>query len=260
MSGVRDLVDLAWRTYDRAVNLPSCVKPAAPILFFGDYEKYETSPLRILTVGLNPSLHEFPNKDPFRRFSLLEDEHARKPDHYVVSISRYFHDDPYTKWFDSLEPLLKGACASYYPDKAPSTALHSDICSPVATNPTWRDVPEEQRKELEVDGSKLWRKLVDVLRPQIVVISVAREHLERNGFEPIKNWTVIHRFENKKDGTPRKSPYEVRSHWLKLGGQWCLFVFGQAAQYPFGTLANHLKEETGKIALSTYRMGDFHHD
>ena len=63
-------VALAWREFDRASTLPSRVTPAAPILFFGDLNAYRTSPVRVLTVGLNPSLHEFPVDEPFRRIPL----------------------------------------------------------------------------------------------------------------------------------------------------------------------------------------------
>ena len=45
---------LAWRAFDRAAERPWCVTPAVPILFFGDLDAYRASPLRVLTVGLNP--------------------------------------------------------------------------------------------------------------------------------------------------------------------------------------------------------------
>ena len=48
-------VSLAWSSFDRAAALTSRVRPAAPILFFGDFDQYCSSPLRIVTVGLNPS-------------------------------------------------------------------------------------------------------------------------------------------------------------------------------------------------------------
>ncbi len=133
----------ARRAFDRAARWTCCVKPAVPILFFGDLDAYRASPLRVLTVGLNPSLHEFPADDPFRRFPLAEGSLGGEPSRYLDAMSAYFRTDPYVKWFSAFEPLLKGMRASYYPGGA-STALHTDICSPVATNPTWNNLDLKQ--------------------------------------------------------------------------------------------------------------------
>ncbi len=77
------LVKLAWQIFDRAAALPSRVAPAAPILFFGDLDAYRNSPLRVVTVGLNPSLKELPTDDPFRRFPLDGNDGDREPDRYL---------------------------------------------------------------------------------------------------------------------------------------------------------------------------------
>lgn len=257
---MHELVALAWRAFDRALKLPSCVKSSVPILFFGDYQKYQSAMTRILTVGLNPSLHEFPTDDPLKRFSLLKGNLPRDPKLYLRSMSRYFYDEPYRKWFDSLETLLNGADASYFPNEASSTALHTDICSPVATDPTWSNLPAEEQAGLMNYGKDIWIKLIAELRPQIVIVSVAQSHIERIGLGSIKSWEVIHRFEKKADGSPRKKPYEVRANWPKLFDQQIMFIFGQAAQYPFGTLAKSFKQELGKIAITTFQNRGRNHD
>jgi hypothetical protein len=61
----------AWKLHRHAQDerLSHLVRPSVPILFFGDSRRYETSPLKVLTVGLNPSKLEFPAPDPFRRYS-----------------------------------------------------------------------------------------------------------------------------------------------------------------------------------------------
>ena len=120
-----------------------------PILFFGDLDAYRASPLHVVTVGLNPSLHEFPADEPFRRFPLAEGSLGREPSRYLDATSSYFRTDPYARWFSSaFEPLLNGMQASYYQGGG-STALHTDICSPVATNPTWSRLDEADRAALE---------------------------------------------------------------------------------------------------------------
>ena len=122
-------VELAWRAFDRASKLRTRVTPAAPILFFGDLDAYLNSPLRVVTVGLNPSLHEFPEGEPFQRFPLAGDSGDREPGRYLDAMSAYFRTKPYSNWFGAFEQVLNGAGSSYYAGKAASTALHTDICS-----------------------------------------------------------------------------------------------------------------------------------
>ena len=55
----------AWSAFSRAGALSSRVDPAIPILFFGDLQAYRASETRVLTVGKNPSLKEFPRAPRF---------------------------------------------------------------------------------------------------------------------------------------------------------------------------------------------------
>ena len=245
-------VALAWEAFDRASRLSSRVTPAAPILFFGDLDAYMTSPRRVLTVGLNPSLHEFPEGEPFRRFPLAGDGSGREPERYLDAMSTYFSTDPYRSWFSAFEPLLNGAGSSYYAGEAASTALHTDICSPVATNPTWSRLGRVEQGALETDGGQLWHMLLKVLQPQIVALSVARKQLRRIEFASNCEWQTVHIFERTRDGAPRGRPYEIGTRWYEVGGERSLFVFGQAAQTPFGLLSHRQKNETGAIALKKY--------
>lgn len=249
------LVKSAWDAFDKASDLPSRVAPAAPILFFGELDAYRNSPLRVVTVGLNPSLKEFPARDPFRRFPLDGSDGDREPGGYLDAMSAYFCTDPYGSWFGTFEPLLNGAGSSYYAGKAVSTALHTDICSPVATDPTWTGLGKAERKTLEADGGPLWHMLLEALRPQVVLLSVARGHLGRIRFAPIADWKAIHVFERTESDALRKRPYEVKARWFEVGGERSLFVFGQAAQRPFGLLSNDQKRKTGTIAQGIYRHG-----
>lgn len=249
------LVELAWRTFDRAAGLSSRVTPAAPILFFGDLDAYRNSPLRVVTVGLNPSLKEFPTDNPFRRFPLSGRDGDREPSHYLDAMSAYFRTDPYGSWFGTFEPLLNGAGSSYYADKAVATALHTDICSPVATDPTWSGLGETERKTLEAAGGPLWHSLLESLRPQIAFLSVAKRHLGRIRFVPITDWRTILVFERTKDDAPRKRPYTVMARWHEIGGERSLFVFGQAAQRPFGLLSDDQKREIGARAHELHQSG-----
>ena len=252
LGSLDNAVDGAWRAFGRAAALRSRVIPAVPILFFGDLDAYRASPLRVLTVGLNPSLREFPEDAPFRRFPLAEGVTVGEPDRYLEALSAYFRTDPYGGWFSAFEPLLNGLGSSYYPGED-STALHTDICSPVATDPTWSSLDEAARSALEADGGPLWHTLLEALRPHVVAVSVAKHHLSRIEFEALTEWEVIHTFDRTGSGAPRKQPIEVSARWYEVGGELSMFVFGRAAQKPLSLLGGAQKHRAGEIALEVWR-------
>ena len=253
MSLVQPVVQ-AMRAFDRVSERTWCVRPAVPILFFGDLDAYRASPLRVLTVGLNPSLREFPADQPFRRFPLAEGSLGREPSRYLDAMSAYFRTDPYRGWFSAFEPLLEGMNASFYPGRA-STTLHTDICSPVATDPTWNELDEADRTTLKSDGGPLWHTLLEKLKPQIVAISVAKRHLERIRFTPLTDWKAICVFRKRANGKPRSKPYEICGRWYEVGREQSLFIFGRAAQKPFGLLDNDRKGRAGPLVLKAYHDG-----
>ena len=252
---LNEVVEKAWSAFRRAGALPASVNPAVPILFFGDLHAYRASETRVLTVGTNPSLKEFPKNSPFRRFPLAKNTTADEPDVYLDALSAYFHTDscPYHDWFNAYEPFLNGMEASYYGGK-PSTALHTDICSPVATNPTWSELGRD-RADLQAVGVPLWHELLKVLRPQIVLLSVAKDHLDRIRFPAIAEWRSLRVFMRTGQGDPRKRPYAVRARWYAVDGEESLFVFGQAAFTPFQLLSRDQKFKVGAVALETYQNG-----
>ena len=245
------VVDGAWRAFGQAAALKSRVNPSFPILFFGDLHAYLSSEIRVLTVGLNPSLREFPVESPFRRFPTAEDVTENQPGCYLDALSAYFRTDPHT-WFGAFETMLNGMKVSYYEGQH-STVLHTDICSPVATDPTWSDLDPAVQKALEKDGGPLWHSLLEALRPQIVVLSVARRHLSRVQFKALNEWSVLHVFERKKNGEPRKLPVKVCARWCEISGVPSLLVFVPAAQTPLGKLSDSQKSQAGAIALEELR-------
>lgn len=248
-------IEKTWCAYDNAAELSVRVSPAAPILFFGDLCAYRLSHYRVLTVGLNPSHREFPRDRRFRRFPSAEEPAGREPDRYLDALSSYYRTCPYASWFNAFEPLLNGAGASYYAG-CDSTVLHTDICSPVATDPTWSRLGDADQTALEADGGPLWHLLLKTLKPQIVVLSVAKRHLCRIEFEPLDDeWSVIHTFDWTGSGAPRSRPYEARARWHDVGGDPSLFVFGPAAQTPFGLVTSRQKREIGATILEKYRDG-----
>jgi hypothetical protein len=55
--------------------------------------------------------------------------------------------------------MLNGIGASYYPGRD-NVALHTDLCSPVATDPTWSGLGWALRSRLIEGGRPLWQNLV----------------------------------------------------------------------------------------------------
>ena len=247
-------VSAAWRSFNRAAAHRSRVAPAMPVLFFGDVEAYLASPLRVVTVGLNPSLSEFPADEPFRRFPAAANTGPGDPARYLEALSAYFRTDPYRGWFGHFEPLLNGMGASYYRGRA-STVLHTDICSPVATDPTWSRLGVGARAALSADGVGLWHDLVGVLRPHIVVISVGKAHLDRIRFAASGPWEPIDRIERTAAGAPRKRPYEATGRWYDIGGEPTLFAFCPASQTPLGSITNDHRRRLGSKLADTHRDG-----
>lgn len=238
-------VELAWNVFNRAASTPEggVVRPSMPILYFGDREAYENSPLRIVTAGLNPSLAEFPIESPWLRFpgaaALPADGSMTAPerDKYLAALDEYFRVAPYRKWFDrSFEPILNGCGASYYESK--NVALHTDLLSPVATNPTWSRLSESAQIK-HAGGRDLWTFLMRALRPHVIIVSVARKYLHSMGHVPLDEWPELFRIE-------RENPFVVREILSDFDGSEVLVAFGRAAELPFGTVSTAGKHEIGK--------------
>ena len=106
-------------------------------------------------------------------------------------------------------PLLRGVAgrdgASFY-GSAPSTALHSDLCSPIATDPTWNGMRPE-RALLREEGVRLWHALVRLLEPNVIVASVERRHLDESAFAWDGGWRVIHTVD-------WNIPYVIEARWV----------------------------------------------
>jgi len=99
------------------------VRRPVPILFFGDSRAYFDSPMKAVTVGLNPSKIEFDSADPFHRFPLARGVQPDDETRYLDSLDAYFKEDPYRSWFNCYEPLLQGLGVSYYSGGAGQATL-----------------------------------------------------------------------------------------------------------------------------------------
>lgn len=247
---LRVLSERAFAAFDEATaGAGDCaVTPAVPILWFGNLDRYLDSPVRVVTVALNPSRAEFPAATPFSRFRLVgRTRDIRTGADYAAyrqALSSYFlpSEDPYRSWFGSLEPLLNGMGASFYGGLA-NTALHTDMCSPVATDPTWSRLKAATHAKLIGAGRPLWHDLIRVLRPHVMLVSVAQKYLTGVSFTPVSDWLPVHTIE-------RKNPYVFKARHLQIDDDHVsLMVFGRAAQKPFGHVSNAAKGPAGAAIL-----------
>jgi hypothetical protein len=254
-SALNALVRTSWQIYAKFERQPFLVKPSIPILFFGDSDRYFSSRLRVITLGLNPSRVEFPEPDRFLRFESARGVYPRILegtcyDQYLRALKGYFQtppNHPYEPWFNSFEPLLRGLDCSYY-GAVTNTAVHTDICSPLATDPTWCNLPDEAQHRLFECGTPLWHSLVEWLSPDLIIASLARAHLRRVSFPRLADWRVVYTVE-------RNNPYvlEVAKVRVRHGSSTSL-AFGKAANTPFGTVSNVDKGKIGR-ALKSHIYG-----
>jgi hypothetical protein len=254
---LRESAREAWQEHERAerILVRHLVRPSVPVLFFGDSVRFARSLLRVVTVGLNPSREEFPPEEPLRRFPSPGPLSSADLDTYLAALDGYFQADPYTDWFDeSYGQVLEGLGASYY-DGWPSAALHTDLCTPLATDPTWNRLSRDERAALEPAGRLIWHHLTEALQPDVVLVSVRRQLLDEITFPLTGDASVIHTVTETADGEARASPYRVEAARRVLAsGKEPLFIFGRASQTPFGSISHAEKQEVGRRILAAMRQ------
>ena len=220
-----------------------------PIKWFGDREAYMCSEVKIITVGLNPSDKEFREKDgdPFTSQLRFPDYINGNNASLEKALNNYFKKNPYRQWFNTgFEPILNGMGASYYSTNGYSLrALHTDICSPWATNPTWSKLPVSEQKKLISTGFPEWQDLVDELEPDIILFSIPQKYVKMLNIGPFDD---LCSFPTTKDGQIRKKPVIIQKGMYGKS----LAVFGRTWSIPFGSLGKEQKKELGNKIISYY--------
>ena len=246
------LVRTARRLYQANREQKWAVEPAAPALFFGDLPAFETSKIRVVTVGLNPSRHEFPIENPFSRFPGADSDNDRS---YLSALLTYFQCSPYRSWFEFYERALLGMGASYY-GGTECVALHTDIGSVIPTDPTWSGLDPSIRRQLTQEGVPLWHRLIERLQPDILLQSTARYLLELVQFTPLTPWERIHTFRLTKLGRQRKRPIGLDVRWHLLSTEKpVLMAYVPAVQKPLAGLSHEQKRQTGEMLREHWQHG-----
>ncbi len=192
-SNLNNVIDSYWKDFYHKSKFEYVVSPSIPIIWFGDIEKYMSSSneSRIITVALNPSVLEFKERKddakdpeislrfPGSRNIILKNENLSSEDKISLykSLNDYFKENPYGKWFNNFEKILNSMNATYGGKmnkenvSYKSHAIHIDIFSAIATNPTWGKLNNKQKEEISYNEGFI--NLIKVLQPDIILISVA---------------------------------------------------------------------------------------
>lgn len=230
------------------------VKPSLPVLYFGDLKKYLASEPRVVTVSLNPSSVEFIESEgeapSFFRFPGYEET----AESLEYSLSNYFKVSPYTRWFGKKRgsnsgflPVLEGMGFSYYEVDNKQTALHTDLCSPIATNPTWSGLKHYQQDLLLKEGFQIWKKLIGEIKPNIIVMSTSKKYLEW------LNPTFVECLKYKESSADQgRTPveYTVDYYEVEIDGFKTNLVWGSSQNTPFMPFSD--KREIGKKIISSF--------
>jgi len=229
----------------------STIPNTIPILYFGDADAYFQSQRRIISVALNPSDIEF--LDPsfstkthsvsFRFPSAISGNISN----IVAAYNEYFKKNPYHKWFQHFEPLLNGMDASYYDHPQYSNrVLHTDLLSPFATHPKWSALSPQDQNTLTAIGIPTWHELVECLQPDVIIASVARDHLKNISYLPLSPiWLPISSKTVKKKKTNTYS-ISIADPILLSSGKKTKFVYGTAGKQPLFGLTAFEKKNAGK--------------
>jgi hypothetical protein len=226
----------SWDLYDDAGRLGCAVEPSIPIVWFGDWDAYQKSKLKIVTAAINPSADEFPDEDRFKRFPAARWSTTRtKPTDQARALNCYFEVNAYWDWFGKLEPLLAGFGATFRAKHA-NTALHTDVCSPIATSPKWADLGSRQARVMR-SGIPHWQRLLRQLNPDVLLLSVS--HAVLNRLNLLGEWS----WANDRIGT--KSAWSSRH---RFGDKETLVVYAASTQNgPFGALSEDEKRDVGRL-------------
>ena len=167
---------------EKRKNYPDMiVDNSIPIVWFGDLEKYQASPVKIVTVGLNPSWHEFWEKSgvplTIKRFREID---LSKPnennlEELRLTLNEYFQANPFRQYFGGNEFVLHYVGGSYggkmFGAETNITAVHVDVFSALATVQFFTKCPI-------CFDTKLFQKLFDYLSPDVVLASIGKNYGE----------------------------------------------------------------------------------
>jgi hypothetical protein len=158
----------------------------------------------VATLGINPSNREFVDdagrelEGADRRFPTLTslglrtwaDASSVDVAAIISACDRYFTGNPYTRWFDVLDAIVRASGASYYSNDHP--AAHVDLV-PYATHVKWGSLRQDQQRTLLQSGRDL---VAPVLRDSMVRLLVL------NGASVVREFEIVAGMQLKREYKP----------------------------------------------------------
>lgn len=227
-----------------------------PIDWFGNRNEHEQSDIRIVTVGLNPSDIEFKESDKATTYSTkyrFPNAQMGVPTTYPRAWNEYFTYNPYN-WFNNFERVLQGTGASYgghspegigEHDHPTRRAIHTDLCSSDATLPTWSQLSHAAQKAIAQVGIPRWQEQMKQLRPDIIIMSVAKEYWSKL---PITDISDLYLITETRNGTKRERPVVIRKGCYK----GALVILGVTRNTPFGSVCKEEQKHIGELILQAF--------
>ena len=100
-----ELLHQAMNQYENLRENDFVVQSSLPVLFFGDIYKYLESDIKVVSVSLNPSNVEFVDGEDSEPSCFRFPDYVNTAESLEVSLSNYFKEQPYTRWFGEKKTL-----------------------------------------------------------------------------------------------------------------------------------------------------------
>tara|TARA_B000000557_G_scaffold16457_1_gene12660 strand:+ start:312 stop:1079 length:768 start_codon:yes stop_codon:yes gene_type:complete len=227
-------------------ELDCVIENSLPVLFFGDLKSYVKNDFKVVTAAINPSDMEF-KKERGQRWHSTKIRFKDFDGSYEsleVACSNYFKRNTYYEWFGKnkkdwnkgFKPILNSMGYCYFPNKENlKSVLHTDLCSPLATTEKWNDVSTEDKNQLIETGFPLWKRLINEIKPNLIIMSMAKKHIYRLNPKFIKSIYV------------KNDRYAVEFYSINLDGFKTNLIWGSAQDTPFQPFSN--KSEIGELII-----------
>ena len=220
----------------------------------------------VATLGINPSNREFVDLEgqeldgDHRRFPTLAslgirtwaDASSLNVTAILSACDEYFSGNPYSRWFDTLDALMRPAGASYYSDEKP--AAHLDLV-PYATHVKWGGLRQDQQRALLHCGRDLFAAL---LRDSVVELLVLNGAAVARQFEEVAG-VALKREQSSSWDLPRRGSERVRGvaytgsvsqiGAIDLGRSIAVVGFNHNLQSSFGVTKRAKDAIAGWIAM-----------
>lgn len=223
----------------RSNNIMAFITGPFPIDWFGNRKAYNKSPLKVVTVGINPSCLEFGENPVYPNLERFPNAGNSKKSQ-EKAFDEYFSHKP-LGWFNSYEDILNGLGATYYPSKEEYSvkAIHTDLCSPFATFPTWTILSGSDKEALVQGGVPQWENLIKVLKPHVIIAALKVSDLSKLN---LVYKCDLMQIAVTKNGLLRKIPRIVKVYDY----HGIIFINGWTFNTPFGDISKQQRKAVGQ--------------